>query len=369
MKICFLTPTLELHGGILVMLKYAGHLASRGYDVTVIAPQSAVECTIPDGVKILSYKRRPSRLAHYSCQLVYIWQIAILLQSGFDVVVPIYTPLAVHAVFARWRRRLNFRVILLYQDFFEMLWVGRYIKFILARNWFVSNLDTVIAVSEGIASEFQKISKRLPAVIANGIDEVFFADQNAVKEKYVLFVGRPVESKGFNVFEKAMGLVVKSIPDVKGVLVSSAVEDGMIGAIQTVRYVDRIHLKKLYAEALVYVHAAVGESFGLPPLEAMASGTATVVTRTVGTDDYSRDNHNCLATDYGDYQALAQNIIRLIRDENLRLRLEKEGRLTALSYQWANSLRRFEQEVVRITPNRDQVHESLVGAGHTKANR
>jgi glycosyltransferase involved in cell wall biosynthesis len=162
-----------------------------------------------------------------------------------------------------------------------------------------------------------------PQVIPNGIDEVFFSRQPASKRRYVLFVGRPGKSKGFDVFAKAMELVSKKLPDVKGILVSSEVEDGTIGAVQTVRFRNKEQLRILYAEAMVYVHAAIGESFGLPPLEAMAAGTAAVVTATVGTSGYSRNNHNCLSVEYGDFAGMAQNIIRLIEDGNLRRQLER----------------------------------------------
>ena len=227
-----------------------------------------------------------------------------------------------------------------------MSWVGRYIKFILARRWVINNLDATVCVSNGSAEEFQRVSKILPEVVRNGIDEVFYAERKSTKRPYVLFVGRPCESKGFDVFVKAMRLVGKRFPDIKGVLVSSEVEDSIIEGIQTIRYANREQLSRLYSEALIYVHAAVGESFGLPPLEAMASGTATIVSETVGTKDYAVNYDNCLYGRYGDYETMAQNIVLLIQDEALRLRLEKNGRTTAAAYQWGNSLNQFERALM-----------------------
>jgi glycosyltransferase involved in cell wall biosynthesis len=352
-----------MHGGVLVMFRYAGYLVQQGHEVEIVSPEEPVECLVPDGVRLRLHKALPSRLVFYTFKLVYLWQLARVLRSGFDVVIPIHTPLVVHAVFARWRYGLNFRIVLLYQDFLAMPRLGGYLRFILRQNWIRRNLDSVIAVSMGSAREFQSASQIPCRTIPNGIDELFFEQQPTAKGRYVLFVGRPGPSKGFDVFEKAMELVVKECPDVKGVLVSTEVSNGMLGRIQTVRFQNREQLRQLYSEALVYAHASIGESFGLPPLEAMAAGTASVVTRTVGTDDYARDNHNCLAIDYGDYKALAQHTIRLIRDNDLRGRLEKTGRLTALSYQWTNSLRRFEEEVTKSIHKRRGLCEPLVGLG------
>jgi glycosyltransferase involved in cell wall biosynthesis len=344
-KICFLTPSLGLHGGTLVMFRHAGHLAARGHDVTIVSPEEPLQCPVPDSLRFAFHKPRPGRIVFRSCKLVYLFSVARCLRSDFDVVIPTHTPLIVHAIFARWRYRLNYRAILLYQDFFAMPWVGRYIRFILSRKSLIKKLDGVIAVSEGSAREFQSASGRLPLVVMNGIDDLFFADGRSPKGRYVLFVGRPGKSKGFDVFARAMELVAKLCPGLKGVMISTEVEDGAMGAIQTVRFRDKEQLKKLYAEALVYVHAAVGESFGLPPVEAMAAGTAVVLTNTVGTRDYARHDQNCLSVEYGDFKTMAGHIVRLVQDENLRSRLEAEGRSTAAAFRWQNSLDAFEAAI------------------------
>ena len=345
MKICFLTPSLGLHGGTLVMFRYAGHLAARGHEVTIVSPEEPVQCAVPAGIRFVFHKSKPARIVFRSCKLVYLFAVARCLRSDFDVVIPTHTPLAVHALFARWRYGLDGRVILLYQDFFAMPWVGRYLRFILAWKSLVKRLDGVIAVSAGSAREFQSASGRSPQIIVNGIDDLFFTDQQSSKGRYVLFVGRPGKSKGFDVFARAMDLVAKRCPDVRGVIISTEVEDGAIGAIESVRFRDKDQLKKLYSEALVYVHAAIGESFGLPPIEAMAAGTAVVLTDTVGTRDYACNNHNCLSVAYGDSKTMADHIVRLIEDGHLRSRLEAEGRVTAAGFRWQSSLEDFEKAI------------------------
>src|SRR5262245_43104881 len=110
MRICFLTPSIELHGGILVMFRYAEDLSKSGHEVEIISPREAVECEVPKGVKFRFYKKLPSRLAFYSFRLIYLQQVARALRSGFDIVIPIHTPLAVHAIYARWRYALDFRI-------------------------------------------------------------------------------------------------------------------------------------------------------------------------------------------------------------------------------------------------------------------
>lgn len=354
MRVCFLTPTLELHGGNLVMLKYAGDLVARGHEVTLVAPVSAREIAVPRGVRLVTYPARPGRLVFYSFQLVYLSRVRRCLADEFDVVIPVFTPLSVHAAYAGWRLRARFRIVLLYQDFFSMVWVGRYLRFLLGQRWLMRKLDRVIAVSSGAAAEFAQASGLSPVMIPNGIDEVFFEARSLSKKPYVLFVGRPGKSKGFDVFQQAMCRVRTAEPTVNAVLVSSAVADGQIEGITTVRYRDRAQLRDFYGRAMVYVHAAIGESFGLPPLEAMACGTACVVTDTVGTRDYARGEENCLLVTYGDHEGMAKAILRLVRDSDLRARLEEAGRRTAANYRWERSLARFEAELLDVVGRRPE---------------
>jgi glycosyltransferase involved in cell wall biosynthesis len=79
----------------------------------------------------------------------------------------------------------------------------------------------------------------------------------------------------------------------------------------------------------VFVFASHREGFGLPPLEAMASGCAVVTTDCGGVVDYARHDENCLLISPGDRHALAAAIARLIADAALRDRLAAEAIRTA----------------------------------------
>src|SRR2546427_9819032 len=102
MKVCFLTPSLQLHGGTLVMFKYAGHLASRGHEVEIVCPKESVECSVPDGVKLVFYEQ--GRFGFHCFRLVSLFQVARCLRRGFDGVILIHKPLGVHASLTMCRR-------------------------------------------------------------------------------------------------------------------------------------------------------------------------------------------------------------------------------------------------------------------------
>jgi glycosyltransferase involved in cell wall biosynthesis len=91
----------------------------------------------------------------------------------------------------------------------------------------------------------------------------------------------------------------------------------------------------------VFVFASHREGFGLPPLEAMASGCAVVTTDCGGVVDYARHDENCLIVSPGDRQALAAAIQGLIADTALRDRLAAAAIRTAAMWPRERMTRTF----------------------------
>ena len=136
-KVTFLTPTLEMHGGNLVMLRYADFLLKNNISVTIVTTDKKVEFKIDKRIEVLKCKRvKIKYLDFFLFQLVYLWKMIKLIDKC-DVIVPIYTPLWIHAILAKKINKINCKIIPLFQDSLVTLWVGPYIRFLL-RNNFVS---------------------------------------------------------------------------------------------------------------------------------------------------------------------------------------------------------------------------------------
>lgn len=83
------------------------------------------------------------------------------------------------------------------------------------------------------------------------------------------------------------------------------------------------------------------ESFPLPPLEAMATGTAAVTTP-IGTEDYVRNGRNALTARARDPLAMADALTRLAKDPALCFSLTEAGLKTADRFSWDNAVKRLE---------------------------
>ena len=96
-------------------------------------------------------------------------------------------------------------------------------------------------------------------------------------------------------------------------------------------------LPGLLAAAEVFCYPSLYEGFGLPPLEAMAAGTATLAGRYSVAPEVLGDA--ALLVDPLDVEAMADGLVRIGTDGALRRRLSVAGRARAVGYTWARTAR------------------------------
>jgi len=71
-------------------------------------------------------------------------------------------------------------------------------------------------------------------------------------------------------------------------------------------------LRDLYRTSRVLVFPSRYEGFGLPPLEAMATGCAVVTTRVGAIPDFSRDRVSAWWVEPGDVEGMVAGVLRLL---------------------------------------------------------
>lgn len=102
-------------------------------------------------------------------------------------------------------------------------------------------------------------------------------------------------------------------------------------------------LVHLYNQTRIFLCSSLAEGFALPPAEAMACGCAVVSTDCGGNRDYAEDGITALLSPPGVPQALAGNVIRLLEDDDLRVRLAKAGYERIQKFTWERSTDLLEQ--------------------------
>ena len=181
-------------------------------------------------------------------------------------------------------------------------------------------------------------------VTRNGVNGSFF-HPNAhqvmfdVPKYYVLFVGTLEPRKNLNLLLQAWSEVSKDFKEIwliivgvhgsvfKPLNISQAVE-----RVRFLGYVEDEVLAGLYANATLFVLPSQDEGFGLPVLEAMASGTPVIVSDRGALPELVGDAGLifCLAHPAGLSNALKE----CLSDSKLRLTLSEKGLARAEQFSW-----------------------------------
>lgn len=106
------------------------------------------------------------------------------------------------------------------------------------------------------------------------------------------------------------------------------------------RFLGRVsdeELRRLYVGARCHVHPAHYEGFGLPPLEAMACGTPTIVSNSSSLPEVVGDA--ALLVDPNNPEEIAVAMHRLLTDDALHAEMSAKGLQRAQCFSWASAAR------------------------------
>ena len=97
----------------------------------------------------------------------------------------------------------------------------------------------------------------------------------------------------------------------------------------------------IYNNCGIYIAASTVEGFGLTVAEAMICGCDVACTNNGEFGVLAKQGKTVLLSPVFDVEALAANIIQLIEDNELRLRLAKNGNEFVKTFTWEESARKF----------------------------
>jgi|APSaa5957512622_1039677.scaffolds.fasta_scaffold31739_2 glycosyltransferase involved in cell wall biosynthesis len=216
--------------------------------------------------------------------------------------------------------------------------------------------DAIIANSEGMKDALLGwgVQKDKIHFIPNGVEiapltcesqNVSLSNSNR-KQKVILAIGKYRMVKGFEHLVKAVALVAEN-EAVKCILVGRGMEV-LNPLINELKIEDKIELVgetsdylKLepsnrllgfYKMSDVYVSSSLSESFSNTILESMSLELPVVATATIGARGLIKDGITGLLSPVGNVRALADNILMILRDNQLRARVVKNAREESLNY-------------------------------------
>jgi glycosyltransferase involved in cell wall biosynthesis len=213
----------------------------------------------------------------------------------------------------------------------------------------------VIAVSKSMADELAEktgFSQKKINVILNCISDDFFKQITANEaaeilrgfelpdRQYLLYCGNDLYHKNLTGLfaamslmrsrRKSMPLLVLSGPPRQKMIFRMAKAAGIQNLVRILSKMDIRNLAHLYSRSIGLVAPSLAEGFGLPVVEAMASGIPVVCSDLPVFHEVTRGN--ALFFDPYSAESMAMEIDRLLDDTNLAQTLSETGRNIALNY-------------------------------------
>jgi glycosyltransferase involved in cell wall biosynthesis len=196
--------------------------------------------------------------------------------------------------------------------------------------------DIGVAVSENARRHFPGVK----TVVPNGVDlEKFYPGTIKSEVPAILFVGTMRGRKRGDILLKAfLENILRDIPEA---VLWAVCEEPVSGPnVQWFGRVPEDVLCELYRRAWVFCLPSTYEGFGVPYIEAMASGTCVVATPNQGALEVLKGGSLGLIVQE---HRLARGIVQIIKDLSLRRFLELHGLREVRRYDWTRVCSAYER--------------------------
>jgi glycosyltransferase involved in cell wall biosynthesis len=240
------------------------------------------------------------------------------------------------------------------------------------RRWVVPSAfrraAKVITVS---AFEKKKIAKRLGTVhklkvTYNGVGKQFTASPagrnklDNLPENFLFFLGNTAPKKNMSGLIRAYAHYCADVADVRPLVIAESSEEDLRAILQPLGllhlrpkihltgYVAHERLPELYRRASCFLYPSLRESFGIPIIEAMASGTPVITSHCTAMPEIA--GNAALLVPPRDSKAIAAAIRQLQQDPELAAELREKGLARAQQFTWqqtAMATQRIYEQTIR----------------------
>lgn len=220
------------------------------------------------------------------------------------------------------------------------------------KNLYIEQCAGLLCISHTTRDDLARFHPALDKpveVTPLGVSDAFFAATTrpvpGVAGRYVLFVGNRHANKNVDPLFVAFSRIAQTDPDLRLVLCGNPLfepesarlaELGIAHRTTCLRVSDEA-LPRLYANAEAFVFPSRYEGFGLPVVEAMASGCPVVAARIPALVEVGDDAGRYFDPD--DVDELTTLLEKVIGDRALRADMTEAGRARAREYSWRRTAR------------------------------
>ncbi len=184
-------------------------------------------------------------------------------------------------------------------------------------------------------------------IVPQGINSKFYCIKDNYNENNVLSIGSISRRKGYEFAIASIKNLVEKYPDIRYNIIGFCHDPHYYNELLTL--IEKLNLKqfisissnvtsdlieKYLSAANVFILHSQEESQGIVFCEAMACGKPIVATNVGGVPFVVKNGVNGLLSSFGDVDAFAQNINKILEDKTLRNKISKINKNEAGRYDW-----------------------------------
>ncbi|MGC1784327.1 MAG: glycosyltransferase family 4 protein [Acidobacteriaceae bacterium] len=349
MRVVFVLPCSgkDPIGGLKVVYEYANHLSRRGHEVTLIHA---------------AFQRVDTPISEIPRRTLFYWKVWASGKHNPDSWFKIDPKVKM-----LWVRNLHWRnipsadaVVATSWDTAE--WVNRYPATKGTKFYLIQHFETWSGSEDRVSATWKMplnkivIARWLEQIatsmnetccyIPNGLDFAQFGvDVDPAKRspEHVLMMYHLLDWKGSQDGLDALKRARQSIPGLRASTFGVPVAPkGLPDWIDYHRCPPQAKLRELYNQAAVFVAPSWNEGWGLPASEAMMCGAAVAATDIGGHREFAIHEQTALLSPPKNPDALAANIVRLMSDDPLRIKIARQGHENIQRFTWDKAVEQLE---------------------------
>jgi len=382
MRIAFFADNFlpQVNGAVTATLSLIKGLADKGHKVYVFAPKYSHNEEFC--YKNVTIKRIPSIPAFIYPDLratsFFSLETLIALKKEKIEVIHLNAPLTLGMSALVCSKILRIPLVGTFHTFFGdpqyLKHIGLNFKAFEKFSWFYSKIiygscDLLTSPSETTKRELidNKIKKKV-LVISNGIDGNVFDNSNylKIKKKYnsrgplLLFLGRISHEKNIFYLLDCFKLAIKKIPNAKLLMIGDGPqmkivknkikEENLQENIILTGKIDHSKLIKssIFGACDLFVTASITENQPMTVLEAQANGLVCIGIDKKGMRDLIKNNYNGALLKYGDKEAFANAIVRILSNKSIYHKMKINTLKEIKKHQLTNVINTWEKELKRL---------------------
>lgn len=321
-SICYLISTTNISGGIAVVCEHLNRLQKLGFKCLIATLDNKTDLSwFPDqSVRVIPFKGNKKIIEQYNTIVATSWITAyklLLLNCNRKIYLLQTIETSFYPVGSYLRTRVNRTYTFPFEFITIAKWLQKYLK-----------------------DNYNKDSTYVP----NGINtDIFHPDTPLTpkpkNKKRILLEG------AINLPFKGMAEAFEVVKDIDCEVWCVSYDGKPKPEWHCDRFFEKVpmeKMRKIYSSCDILLKLSTFEGLGYPPLEMMACGGVSIVSKIDGHKEYIIDKYNALFTDINDINKTKKILNQLIKDDKLYNQLLTNSQKTVKEMDWNKTIKKLE---------------------------